>query len=81
MRGWAARRWCRHFLRSPSAASFCIKTNQMFQNIHSRLWPLWGTPSTPPIWRIVPHCALCRCSQSSSTLSVRCTVHPLVLCH
>jgi len=37
----------RHRLRSLSGATLHITTNQMFQNIHRRLWPLWGTPSTP----------------------------------
>jgi len=27
-------------------------TNEIAQNIHRRLWPLWGTPSTHPFWPV-----------------------------
>jgi len=43
---WGARHCGRHFQRSVSTASVGPPTNEMTRNIHGRLWPLWGTPST-----------------------------------
>jgi len=43
---WGARPCRRLFLRSVSPAADRHRPNEMARNIHRRLWPLWGTPST-----------------------------------
>jgi len=54
---WGARHGAAIFLRSASPAPVRHLTNEIGQNIHRRLWPLWSTPSTPLFWPVLPFVA------------------------
>jgi len=75
LRRWGARKWCRHSLRSASPARVRHPTNEITGNIHSRLWPLWGTPSTHLFWPVsdrLHDCLLVTLYAALSCLCVGC---------